>query len=161
MDPKTRLQYSRKEHQDIGRFLEQFGAALDLVKGKPDEQRRKGLGDLRELQADLQAIQHHCYSEERSLESPYGAYLKIHQLEILRQEHEQLGRLTQSIVAELQFATTNQTDNILALGQEMIQFLRQHVAYEETLLTEIEHGLAAQGRQLASATDHAAAPLGK
>lgn len=148
MDPKTQLQYFRKEHEDIYRLLGQFGAALDLVQSEQDELRRKGIGKLRELQPDLQAIQHHCYSEERGLESPYDAYLKKHQLETLRQEHERLGRLTQGIVAELQFATTNQTENILVFGRQWAQFVRQHIAFEEALLMEIENGLAAQGRHL-------------
>ncbi len=151
MDPKTQLQYFRKEHQDIYRLLGQFGAALDLIHSQQDELRRKGIGKLRELQADLQAVQHHCDSEERSLESPYDAYLKRHQLETLRQEHERLGRLTQGIVAELQFATTNQTDNIFVRGQQWAQFVREHIAFEETLLMEIENGLAAHGAQLPSA----------
>ncbi len=141
MDPKTQLQYFRNEHQDIGRFLEQFVAALNLIQSKQDARRSKGLSRLRELQPELEAIQHHCYSEEKSLESPYGAYLKNHQLETLRQEHERMGRLTQDVTAELQFATTNQTDKVMALGRELAQFVRQHIAYEETLLTEIEQGL--------------------
>lgn len=153
MDPKTQLQYFRKEHQDIRRFIEQFAAALDHVNGKQDEGRRRGLDELRDLQAELQAIQHHCDSEERNLESPYGAYLQTHQLETLRKEHKRLGRLTLGIVAELQFATTNQTQNIVGLGQEFTQFVRQHIAYEETLLTEIEQGLGAHGRQLPSAAE--------
>lgn len=156
MDPNTQLQYFRKEHQDIRRFLEQFQSALDLIGGRQDEERRKGLDQIRELQADLQAIQHHCYSEERSLEAPYGAYLEAHQLETLRREHERLGRLTQDMVAEFQFATTNQTGSIFKLGQELTQFVRQHMAYEETLLAEIEHGLAAQARLL---PDHKAVAL--
>jgi hemerythrin-like domain-containing protein len=156
MDPKTQLQYFRKEHQDIYRLLGQFGAALDLIESQQDELRRKGIGKLRELQADLQAVQHHCESEERSLESPYDAYLKRHQLETLRQEHERLGRLTQDIVAELQFATTNQTDNIFVRGQQWIQFVRQHIAFEETLLMEIENGLTAHGVHLPSAADNSA-----
>lgn len=153
MDPKTQLQYFRKEHQDIYRLLGQFGAALDLIQSQQDDLRRKGIGRLRELQADLQAVQHHCDSEERSLESPYDAYLKRHQLETLKQEHERLGRLTQDIVAELQFVTTNQTDNIFVRGQEWAQFVRQHIAFEETLLMEIENGLAAHKGQLPSAAD--------
>lgn len=156
MDPKTQLQYFRKEHQDIYRLLGQFGAALDLIQSQQDELRRKGIGKLRELQADLQAVQHHCDSEERSLESPYDAYLKRHQLETLRQEHQRLGRLTQDIVAELQFATTNQTNSIFVRGQQWIQFVRQHIAFEETLLMEIENGLAAHRGQLPSAADKSA-----
>ncbi len=156
MDPKTHLQYFRKEHQDIYRLLGQFGAALDLIHSHEDELRRKGIGKLRELQAELQAVQHHCDSEERSLESPYDAYLKRHQLETLRQEHERLGRLTQDIVGELQFVTTNQTDNIFVRGQQWVEFVRQHIAFEETLLMEIENGLAAHGAQLPSAADKSA-----
>lgn len=149
MDPNTQLQYLRKEHQDIGRFLERFGAALDLINGREDESRRQGLQQLRDLEAQLQAIQHHCDSEERNLEAPYGAYLQPHQFETLRQEHQRLGRLTQGIVAELQFATTNHIDSTYRLGQELTQFLGQHITYEETLLTEIERGLTAQAHQLA------------
>lgn len=150
MDPNTQLQYLRKEHQDIRRFLGQFGAALDLINVREPESRRQGLRQLRDLETQLQAILHHCDSEERNLEAPYGAYLQPHQLETLRQEHQRLGRLTPGIVAELQFATTNHIDSTYRLGQELTHFLGQHIAYEETLLTEIERGLTAQAHQLAA-----------
>ena len=70
MDPKTQLQYFRKEHQDIHRFIGQFGAALDSFKVSRTNGAEKDRDELRELQAELQAIQHHCDSEERNLESP-------------------------------------------------------------------------------------------
>jgi hypothetical protein len=40
MDPNTQLQYFRKEHQDIRKFLEQFGASLTLVHSKQDDAER-------------------------------------------------------------------------------------------------------------------------
>jgi hypothetical protein len=147
MDPVTRLDYFRKEHLDILRFLEKWEGAISLITSKDDERRTKALSELREMESELQAIRNHCSSEERNLESPYRSYLKKEQFHTLANEHQELGRLVQGILLELRFATMSQIDNIPGLGRELAEFVRRHIVYEETLLNEIEQGLSKPAEQ--------------
>jgi hypothetical protein len=142
MDPLTRLDYFRKEHLDILRFLEKWEGAIHLIGSKDDEQRSQALGELREMESALQAIRNHCSSEERNLETPCRAYLKKEQFQTLANEHQELGRRVQDLLLDLRFATMDQLDNIAGLGRQLSDFVRRHIAYEETLLNEIEEGLA-------------------
>ena len=146
MDPITRLDYFRKEHLDILRFLEKWEGAISLITSKDDERRTKALSELREMESDLHAIRNHCYSEERNLESPYRSYLKKKQVHTLTNEHQELGRLVQDMLRKLQFATMDQIDNIAGLGMQLAEFIRRHIGYEETLLKGIEQGLALEGK---------------
>jgi hypothetical protein len=148
MDPATRLAYFRKEHLDILRFLDKWEGAVSLIISKDDERRTKALSELREMESELQAIRNHCYSEERNLQVPYRSYLKQEQFHTLANEHQELGRLVQNILVELQFATMDQIDNIAGLGRQLAGFVRQHIVYEETLLSEIEEGLALKSQTL-------------
>jgi hypothetical protein len=150
MDPITRLDYFRKEHSDILRFLEKWEDALILITSKEDEQRAKALSALREMESELQVIRNHCYSEERNLESPYRSYLKNEQFHTLGNEHQDLGRLVQGILLELRFATMSQVDDIAGLGRQLSEFVRRHIMYEETLLDEIERGLSLRKQPIAS-----------
>jgi hypothetical protein len=147
VDPVVRLDYFRKEHLDILRFLDKWEAAVSLITSKDDERRTKALSELREMESELHAIRNHCYSEERNLESPYRSYLKKEQFHTLASEHQELGKLVQNILLELQFATMDQIDNIADLGRRSAEFIRRHIVYEETLLSEIEQGLALETKQ--------------
>ena len=51
------------------------------------------------------------------------------------------------MLRELQFATMDQIDNIAGLGRQLAELVRRHIVYEETLLKEIEQGLALQTKQ--------------
>jgi hemerythrin HHE cation binding domain-containing protein len=147
MDAGTRLDYLREEHLDILRFLDKWEGAVSLIASKDDARRTTALSELREMEAELQAIRNHCFSEERNLESPYRSALKKEQFHTLATEHQELGRFVQDIVLELRFATMDQTDNIAGLGRQLAEFLRRHIVYEEMLLSEIEQGLALETKQ--------------
>jgi hypothetical protein len=62
VDPVVRLDYFRKEHLDILRFLDKWEAAVSLITSKDDERRTKALSELREMESELHAIRNHCYS---------------------------------------------------------------------------------------------------
>lgn len=147
MDPRLQLEYFREEHEDIRRFLDKWERALDFLASKDDARRTEGLSELRNMEADLLAIRNHCYVEEHSVETPYRAYLQNVQLEKLRSEHEQLGRLAQNLHSELRFATLNSIEDIATLGRQLAEFVRQHTLFERKLLAEIEQGLARRARK--------------
>ena len=147
MDVATQLDYFRKEHNDILHFLEEWARALDLVTSRDDERRLRGLNELRAIEPDLLAVRDHCSAEERSVEVPYRSYLEKSQLEKLTSEHQEIGKLVQDILVELRFATVDQIEGIRNSGRQLSSVIRDHIAYEEKLLMEIEQGLATEAEE--------------
>jgi len=144
MDVKTELEFFRKEHVELLRFLDQWARALDLLESPEDGPRLQGLTELRELESELLAVRGHCYSEERRLESPYGAYLKRDEAAKLAEDHRELGRQIQDMLVVLRFATIDQTEGIPARGKQLGEFIRQHLAFEEKLLRDLERSLVVE-----------------
>lgn len=143
MDLRTQVTYFRKEHQDILTFLASWEHAVSQVASGQDAERLKGLADLRSMEPQLAAIEGHCRSEEKNVESPYSLYLEDAQLEELKKEHDQLRRFLQNVLFALRFATLAHVEEVAQLGRELLQFVRSHIAYEEKLLAQIEQGRAA------------------
>ena len=144
MDLGSRLGYLQAEHEEILRFLDDWEGALKLARYELDAERLKGLCLLREAEAKLIAIQEHCHAEERAAESPFPIYLDHTTMAQLAQEHERLRLLTNDFLRELNFATLLRTDELVRLGTELLEQLRQHIAYETELLKHIETGNAAE-----------------
>ena len=144
MDLRSRLDYFRKEHDEILAFLKNWENALQMAAHDSDEQRLKGVVELRKMENDLLGIREHCREEERTVESPFQIYLDDASLARLAQEHELLRRLSNNFLRELTFATMLRTDELVGLGTELLEQLRCHIAHETTLLKQIEDGRAAE-----------------
>ena len=148
MDLRTKLEYFRKEHDDIQRFLDEWEGALRLAAREDDEERSKGLARLREAENDLLSIQEHCHAEERTVESPFRIYLDDASLARLVQEHGLLRQLTNDYIRELTFATLLRTGDLVGVGTKLLEQLRRHITYETALLKQIEDGRAAEEKVL-------------
>ena len=144
MDLRSRLDYFRKEHDEILAFLKDWENALQMAAHDSDEQRLKGLVELRKMENDLLGIREHCRDEERTVESPFQIYLDDASLARLAEEHELLRRLSNNFLRELTFATMFRTDELVGLGRELLEQLRRHIALETTLLKQVEDGRAAE-----------------
>lgn len=144
MDLRTKLDYFRKEHDEILLFLESWEDALQMAACEDDSDRLKGLARLREMERDLLSIQEHCHAEERSFESPFQMHLDDASLARLVQEHHLLGQLSNDFLRELRFATLLRTGELIPLGTELLGQLRRHIAYEAALLERIEERSAAK-----------------
>lgn len=147
MDVGTQLDYFRNEHRDFLRFLEGWDRAMALAASGDDEESVRGLGKLRQMEEELEAIRHHCSSEERTVEAKYRELLGPGQLERLKSEHHELARLVTDLFSELRFATLQQTQRALASGRQVAEFTRQHIQYEEKLLGEIETRLSQEAEE--------------
>jgi hemerythrin-like domain-containing protein len=147
MDVTTRLDYFRKEHEDFLRFLEEWERALETTASKNPETVVKGLNRLRELQANLKAIENHCSSEERNVEGSCDEYLDEEKLEQLKKEHMELRRLVADLFSELRFATLYETEQAVATGREVAGFTRRHIQFEEKLLEAIEQKLSEEAEE--------------
>jgi hypothetical protein len=138
MDLRSQLDYFRKEHEDIQRFVEDWEDALKLAASEDDADRLRALAQLRQMETVLLGIREHCRAEQRTVESR----LRAHQDDVSRvrlaQEHELLRQLTNDYLRELQFATLSRTGEVARLGIELLEQLRNHIAYETALLKQIE-----------------------
>lgn len=147
MDVGTQLDYFRKEHGDFLRFLEEWDRTVELTASSEDAQCLRGLAKLREMQEGLEAIRHHCSSEERNIEERYRSFLEDGQLERLKADHHELARLVANLFSELRFATLYQTERARALGRQVSDFTRRHIQDEEKLLNRIESRLAEEAEE--------------
>lgn len=148
MDLRSRLDYFRKEHEEILRFLNNWERALKMAASESDEERLKGLEELRRSENDLMSIQEHCHAEERTVESPFQIYLDDASLARLAQEHELLRQLSNDFLRELTFATIFRISELVRSGSALLEQLRRHIAHETELLKQIEEGKAAEEKLL-------------
>jgi len=155
MDLRSRLDYFRKEHDEILRFLNAWEGALKMAASDGDDERRKGLTELRRFENELLSIQEHCHAEERTVDSPFQIYLDDVSLTRLAREHELLRQLSNDFLRELRFATLMRTNEVVRLGNALLEQLRRHIAHEAALLEQIEEGRAAEEKLLLRYTDSA------
>ncbi len=144
MDVNMEFDYFRKEHTELLQFVDEWDRAVEHLASPEDVERLRGLTQLRELETDLLGLRGHCLSEERHLEWPYRAYLHREEIDKLAEDHRELGRQVQDMLLVLRFATIDQTEGIPAQGKKLEELIRQHLAFEEKLLTEIERNLEAE-----------------
>ena len=155
MDLRSQLQKYRQEHDEILRFLKVWENALNLAESQQDTERRRGLADLREMEKTFERIRQHSNEEEENLESPYGLYLEDGALQKLGEEHELLIRWNSDFCRELRFATIVRTDEVVALGRQLLEMLRHHIVYEEGLLKQIQDEKDAEEKLLLKYTESA------
>jgi hypothetical protein len=144
MEVKRQLERFHKEHDEILRFLVFAEEALKRAASEDREIRCQGLGELQELEGKLTEIREHCREEEENLESPFRLYLDDAALADLEEEHALLERLTDSFRTELKLAAMPRTLELVRLGQQLLDHIRHHIAYEEGLLKQIKDGTEAE-----------------
>jgi hypothetical protein len=132
----------RKEHLEILRLANSLEEALALASHEDFSARQKGLADLRALHHGLVGICQHCCSEDGVLESEYHHYLDGENYEQINTQHTRIHRLISNFLKDLPFATADSIAETALPGKELVDQIRQHVAYEEQMLDYIE-GLCA------------------
>jgi len=128
----------RKEHLEILRLTERFEEALSLASREDFSARQIGLAELRALQHGLIGISQHCSSEDGILESEYHRYLDAQKYDRIRTQHEGITRLIASLLRELPFVTADSIVDAVPRGEDLVERIREHVAYEEEMLGYIE-----------------------
>lgn len=143
MDPRDTVQRFRREHDEFLRFLELWESALERAASDHPETRRCALHELVELDHFLAALPEHCREEERE-DARLQLYLDDADFDQMRQQHALLEGLAAAFRSELRALTTPPPGKELAAhGRELLAHLRQHIAFEEKLMQEIEAGDAA------------------
>ncbi len=133
-----RVQYLRKEHDEIGHLLDTLKGFLELTAGEDFEQRAKGLANLRAFDHHLTAILEHTHSEDRAVESLYDRYLQDEERHRVNREHREIAQLVDRFRDELRFSTVDHTLTLTLWGKELVNRMHGHTAYEDILLNRID-----------------------
>jgi len=133
-----RIQYLRKEHEELKRVAGRIEAMLRSVAESDVAERLKGITGLRLLERGLAGIVEHCHAEDRIVESTYHQSLQPEERGRIDAEHEQILRATTDFREELKFATVDRTVAMIPPGIDLVNRLRAHIAYEREMLDRID-----------------------
>lgn len=134
---QDRLEYLRTEDQRLLEIAEKIESAMDRISKPEFTDRLGGLLQLRELDHSLAGIVEHCHSEERIIESTYHHFLEPADYARIKREHEKILHLISTFRVELRFATADLINGVEPAGEELVEYVRAHVAYEQKLLAKI------------------------
>ncbi len=138
MNARDAAEELRREHEETAALVTAFEHALELVASEADEPRDRGLTWLREMAPRL--AHQHATPEEGMGGRPPVALLIAEGPERarLRGKLFELGRAGYEFRKELGFATTLDTEDLLARGRRLLAELQQEMEYEEELLDRAE-----------------------
>jgi hemerythrin-like domain-containing protein len=141
MEPRESTEHLRKEHLEILRLTQEVQDALSLASREEFAARQKGLADLRALHHGLLGICQHCGSEDGVLESEYHHHLDGQKYEIINAQHRGISRDIQSFLRELPLVTADSVVDVVPRGSDLVDLIREHIAYEEEMLGFIESSI--------------------
>ena len=133
-----RVQYLRREHEEIARLMDTLEEFLVLTSSEEFNRRAQGLTELRALDHHMGALIEHCHSEDRAVESLYDRYLQQEERKRINLEHQEIIRLVDRFRDELRFSTADHTTTLSLWGKELVSRMRSHSAYEEILLNRVD-----------------------
>jgi len=138
MESRDSIEYTQKEHLEIVRLADKIAGALALAAKDEFPARQKGLAELRSMQHGLLGISQHCCAEDGILESDFHHYLDPNQYARLRQQHQTITRLVAGLLRELPYATADSVRDLCPAGEELLENVREHVAFEQEMLWRVE-----------------------
>jgi hypothetical protein len=138
MAPRDSVEYVQKEHLEMLKIADRLAEALGLA-GKQDfRSRQDGLAELRGLQQGLVGISQHCNAENGLLESDFHHYLEAKNYDQLRTQHRQIARLIAGLLREMPYTTADSVVELSGDGVQLLEEIREHVAFEEEMLWKVE-----------------------
>ena len=138
MDLQREFETARREHQDILGFLDVWEGALTLIEDDDLDVRCEGLRQLQGMEQQIAGICEHCRREEEDPESPLFRFAQEADRGRMKDEHFRLQRANYEFRKEMEFTTTSDTDDLVALGRKLLDSLRGHITYEDGLLKRFE-----------------------
>jgi hemerythrin-like domain-containing protein len=132
-----RIEYLRKEHEELLNLAGKIEKALESASKNDVAEHLKSLNELRSLEHGLTGIVEHCHAEDRIVESTYHQSLQKNECDRINAEHEQIIRAVTNFREELKFATTDRTMAMIIPGMDVVNLLRTHIAYEREMLGRI------------------------
>ena len=141
MERRDSTEHLRKEHLEILRLTERIQDALSLASRDEFAARQKGLADLRALHHGLLGICQHCGSEDGVMESEYHHHLGGQQYEMIKAQHQGISRNISGFLRELPLVTADSVVDVVPRGTDLVDLIREHIAYEEEMLGCIESSI--------------------
>jgi hemerythrin-like domain-containing protein len=138
MESRDSIEYIQKEHLEIVRLVDKLAGALALAAKSDFASRQQGLAGLRDAWDGLLGIRQHCGSEEGILESDFRHYLDANQYQRLVKEHQNITRLVGGLLRELPFATADSVSDLCPAGEELLERIHEHIAFEEDMLWRVQ-----------------------
>ncbi|HTQ84718.1 MAG TPA: hemerythrin domain-containing protein [Candidatus Solibacter sp.] len=138
MESRDSNEYIQREHLEIVRLADKFAEALALTSSKNFEARQKGLAELRALRPGLLGISQHCREEDSILETDFRHYLDAEQYDKLQREHQSITRLVGCLLRELPYVTADSASDLCPTGEELLEQIHEHIAYEQDMLWRVE-----------------------
>jgi hypothetical protein len=132
-----RIQYLRKEHEELLHLAKRIAEVLESASKNDFEKQLGVLNELRSLNHGLAGVVEHCHAENRIVESTYQHYLEQKERDRIHAEHEEIIRAIANFREELKFATVDRTMGILIPGMEVVNRLQDHIAFEREMLGRI------------------------
>jgi len=140
-----RIQYLRKEHEELLHLAKSIEKMLESASKNDFEKHLEILNELRSLDHGLAGVVEHCHAENRIVESTYQHYLQQKERDRIHAEHQEIIRAVANFREELNFATVDRTMAVVIPGMEVINRLRDHIAFEREMLGRIaENGKASK-----------------
>lgn len=138
MGVHERIQYLRREHDEITRLLDTFEEFLERTSRADMAARATGLADLRSFDHHLAGVIEHCHADDRAVESIFHHFLQERERNRVVLEHQEIVRLVDRFRDELKFATIDRCTPMTLWGNELVDQLRTHIAFEGVLLNRID-----------------------
>jgi len=138
MESRDWIEYIQKEHLEIVRLADKIAGALALASKDDFTERQKGLVELRSLQHGLLGVSQHCCAEDSILETDFHHYLDANQYDRLLKEHQAITRLVGSLLRELPYVTADSIRDLCPEGEQLLERIREHVAFEQDMLWQVE-----------------------
>lgn len=132
-----RIQYLRKEQQELLHLADKIEKMLEQVSKNDFAEHLKGLTGLRSLEHGFRGIVEHCHAEGRIVESTYHHSLQPKERDRIEAEHQQILRAVSDLREEMKFATADRTMAMIVPGMDVVNRLRAHIAYEREMLGRI------------------------
>ena len=139
MSLREQLAHFRKEHDSFLLFLREFENALYLAGDREEARSEMCVRLLRALEPRFAEIRRHCREEERALEAPSRQLVDDEAMDRLHTDHELFEKLVAGFRMELRrVASPQPPDELFANGRSLLGHLRNHIAFEEGILKQVE-----------------------
>jgi hemerythrin-like domain-containing protein len=138
MESHDSMEYMQKEHLEIVRLADRIEAALSQAANRDFGSRQEALAALRSARDGLLGVRQHCGSEEAILESDFHHFLDAQSYAQLCREHRNIARLVGALLRELPYLTADSVGEILPTGTELVERIREHLAFEQDMLWRVE-----------------------
>lgn len=144
------VDHLHKEHEELLHLLERIEKALESGAKQDFSEHCKSISDLRKLNDDFLEIVDHCHGSSLFFDSGYAAVMGGEERAQLEAQHHEILKDVNNFREELRVATPDRTMAMILPGMELIDRLRLHIAYEQSLLDRLVKATAKSGDKRSS-----------